>query len=110
LQQVFLNLITNAMAAMENGGALTIRSLLERNPRRVVVQFQGTGVGVPAANMDHIFEPFFTTKRGKGTGLGLSITYGIVKRLGGEIAVESEQGKGTTITITLPIGQREALA
>jgi len=56
------HLMTNAMAAMKNGGTLTIRSLLERNPRRVWVQFRDTGVGIPAEHMDRIFEPFFTTK------------------------------------------------
>jgi two-component system, NtrC family, sensor kinase len=114
LQQVFLNLITNAMAAMENGGALTIRSLLERNPRRVVVQFQDTGVGVSAANMDRIFEPFFTTKpEGQGTGLGLFVSYGIITSYGGTLDCTSTPattlGKqsGTTFTVKLLTGSRE---
>jgi len=114
LQQVFLNLITNAMAAMENGGALTIRSLLERNPRRAVVQFQDTGVGIPAANMDRIFEPFFTTKpEGQGTGLGLFVSYGIITSYGGTLDCASTPatalGKqsGTTFTVKLPTGSKE---
>jgi PAS domain S-box-containing protein len=114
LQQVFLNLITNAMAAMENGGALTIRSLLERNPRRVVVQFQDTGVGVPATNMDRIFEPFFTTKpEGQGTGLGLFVSYGIITSYGGTLDCASTPatalGKqsGTTFTVKLLTGSKE---
>jgi Signal transduction histidine kinase len=76
----------------------------------VCVTVKDNGCGMSDETLKHIFEPFFTTKKGKGTGLGLSITYGIVKRLGGEIAVESTTGVGTTLTITLPIGQREALA
>jgi PAS domain S-box-containing protein len=108
LQQVFLNLITNAMAAMENGGALTIRSFAERSPRRVVIQFQDTGTGIPPAHMDRIFEPFFTTKpEGKGTGLGLFVSYGIVSSFGGTIECASSPatalGKqsGTTFTVRL---------
>jgi len=95
-------------------GALTIRSLLERNPRRVVVQFQDTGVGVPAANMDRIFEPFFTTKpEGQGTGLGLFVSYGIITSYGGTLDCASTPatalGKqsGTTFTVKLLTGSKE---
>ena len=113
LQQVFLNLITNAMAAMENGGTLTIRSFLERSTRRAVVQFQDTGVGIPPDHIDHIFEPFFTTKpEGQGTGLGLFVSYGIITSYGGTIECASTPatalGKqsGTTFTVKLPTGSR----
>ncbi|MCA1990172.1 MAG: two-component sensor histidine kinase, partial [Desulfarculus sp.] len=61
------------------------------------------GVGIPSANVKRIFEPFFSTRGAKGTGLGLSITYGIVQKLGGQIEVESQEGEGTTFTVTLPI-------
>jgi PAS domain S-box-containing protein len=108
LQQVFLNLMTNAMAAMQNGGTLTIRSLLERNPRRVWVQFRDTGAGIPPEHMDRIFEPFFTTKpEGQGTGLGLFVSYGIVSSYGGTIECDSTPatalGKqaGTAFTVKL---------
>ena len=108
LQQVFLNLTTNAMAAMKNGGTLTIRSLLERNPRRVWVQFRDTGAGIPPEHMDRIFEPFFTTKpEGQGTGLGLFVSYGIVSSYGGTIECDSTPatalGKqaGTAFTVKL---------
>ncbi|MFO7708736.1 MAG: ATP-binding protein [Desulfobacterales bacterium] len=106
LQQVFLNLITNAMAAMETGGTLTIRSFLERSPRRVVVQFQDTGAGISPENMDRIFEPFFTTKpEGKGTGLGLFVSYGIVSGFGGTIECASSPatalGKQSATTFTV---------
>jgi PAS domain S-box-containing protein len=111
LQQVFLNLITNAMAAMANGGTLTIRSFLERSTRRAVAQFQDSGTGIPPDQIDHIFEPFFTTKpEGQGTGLGLFVSYGIITSYGGTIECASTPatalGKqsGTTFTVKLPTG------
>jgi PAS domain S-box-containing protein len=114
LQQVFLNLITNAMAAMGNGGALTVRSAKEPGTRRVVVQFKDTGAGIPPEHLDRIFEPFFTTKpEGQGTGLGLFVSYGIVTGYGGTIECASTPasalGKqaGTTFTVKLPIAPRE---
>ncbi|HWR90878.1 MAG TPA: ATP-binding protein, partial [Desulfobacterales bacterium] len=110
LQQVFLNLITNAMAAMETGGTLTIHSFLDRSARWAVVQFQDTGIGIPPEHLDHIFEPFFTTKpEGQGTGLGLFVSYGIITSYGGAIDCASTPatalGKqsGTTFTVKLPI-------
>ncbi len=112
LQQVFLNLINNAVAAMEGGGILTIRAMRRRN--KAVIQFHDNGVGIPEENMDHLFEPFFTTKpEGKGTGLGLFVSYGIVAKYGGNIACESNTGdtpgapRGTVFTITLPIKAQE---
>jgi two-component system NtrC family sensor kinase len=108
LQQVFLNLFNNALAAVADGGR--IEAVARPEAQNVVVTVRDNGCGMSEETLNHIFEPFFTTKKGKGTGLGLSITYGIVKRLGGEIAVESTPGVGTTLTITLPKGQREALA
>ncbi|HSW51124.1 MAG TPA: ATP-binding protein [Bryobacteraceae bacterium] len=111
LQQVFLNLITNAMAAMASGGTLTIRSFLERSTRRAVAQFQDSGAGIPPEHIDHIFEPFFTTKpEGQGTGLGLFVSYGIVSSYGGTIECASTpatalgQQPGTTFTVKLPTG------
>ncbi len=109
LQQVFLNLINNALAAMEDGGELTIRTRLDRGRRKAMVQFRDTGTGIAPQHMDRIFEPFFTTKpEGKGTGLGLFVSYGIVAKYGGTIdcvshtANTSEGGTGTTFTIMLP--------
>jgi PAS domain S-box-containing protein len=111
LQQVFLNLITNAMAAMENGGNLTIRTFLECSTRRAVALFQDTGTGIPPDDIDHIFEPFFTTKpEGQGTGLGLFVSYGIITSYGGTIECASTPatalGKqpGSTFTVKLPTG------
>lgn len=103
MQQVFLNLINNALDAMEKkGGSIDITT--RRIKKRVTVEIADTGPGMPAANIDKIFEPFFTTKPvGKGTGLGLSICYGIIKKLGGDIDVESELDKGTTFFIHIPV-------
>lgn len=99
--QVFINLILNAVDAMPDGGKLMIRSRAVAG--NVQIEVEDTGVGIAKENMARIFDPFFTTKE-KGTGLGLSVTYGIVKRLGGEIEVESEPGQGTRFRISLPIG------
>jgi len=102
LQQVFLNLINNALDAMEKeGGALLIQT--NREGDHVVIELSDTGPGIPEANLKRIFDPFFTTKPvGKGTGLGLSICYGIIKKMGGKIRVASSLGKGTTFTVILP--------
>ncbi len=101
LQQVFLNILNNAFEAVEDGGQVTITSW-ESDPEAVAVSIQDNGKGMSEETMRHIFEPFFTTKVGYGTGLGLSITYGIVKRLGGDIEVRSKEGEGTTFTVVLP--------
>jgi two-component system, NtrC family, sensor kinase len=105
LQQVFLNLLNNAVAAVKDGGRIEIR-VRAADARRVAVSVADDGVGISEENLERIFEPFFTTKEGAGTGLGLSITYGIVQKLGGEISVESELGKGTCFTVLLPARRR----
>ena len=110
LEQVFINLVTNARNAMEDKTPgsprlLRIRSFVDNND--VVVTVSDTGDGIPKDIVDRIFEPFFTTKEvGKGTGLGLSISYGIVKDYGGTIEVESEVGKGTTFELRFPATPR----
>ncbi len=102
LQQVFLNLITNAVHAMEDGGGLTVRGRRETDDR-ILIEFEDTGVGIPEEDLSRIFDPFFTTKEvGKGTGLGLSVSFGIIKKHGGRISVKSRAGEGTTFTIVLP--------
>lgn len=101
LQQVFLNLLNNSYAAVEDGGAVTITSY-EKDLDTVAVSIQDNGCGMSEETIKHIFEPFFTTKKGTGTGLGLPITYGIIKKLGGDIEVQSKEGKGTTMTVYLP--------
>jgi two-component system NtrC family sensor kinase len=104
LQQVFINIILNALDAMPQGGTLGIR--LTAEDKRAVVRVSDTGTGIKPEHMAHIFDPFFTTKGiGKGTGLGLSISYAIVKEHEGHIEVESEVGRGSTFTITLPVSE-----
>ena len=104
LQQVFINLVNNAFAAMQDGGTLKITGRLNNQDKSIVITVSDNGCGIPQENIKKIFEPFFTTKSGKGgTGLGLSITYGLVKEIGGKIDIDSTIGKGTTFTITLPL-------
>jgi two-component system NtrC family sensor kinase len=102
MRQVMLNMIKNAKEAMPKGGTLTVRTSKEDN--KVLIKIEDTGIGIPEELRDKIFEAFFTTKQKvKGVGLGLSVCYGIIKDHGGEIKVESDEGKGTTFTISLPI-------
>lgn len=102
INQVFLNLITNSVQAIEGSGQLRLQTRV--NEGRVEVIFQDNGEGIPENVIKKIFDPFFTTKKvGEGTGLGLSIVYRIVKQHGGKIAVSSVPGKGTRFTISLPV-------
>ena len=106
LQQVFMNLVSNATEAMEGagGGVLTIESKHLLSDDSLQVSFSDTGHGIPEENISKLFEPFFTTKKkGKGVGLGLSVAYGIVQEHGGSIFVKSEVGKGTTFQVKLPL-------
>jgi two-component system NtrC family sensor kinase len=106
LQQVFLNLFLNAIDAMKNGGDLSISTRVEGNAVRIDVR--DTGTGIPKENLGMIFDPFFTTKEvGKGTGLGLSVSYGIIEKHHGTITAESEEGKGTNITVFLPLAEND---
>lgn len=106
LQQVFTNFILNAAQAMPDGGLLSIRTRLAGDT--VVASVSDTGHGIPPEVRNRIFDPFFTTKPvGEGTGLGLSVSYGIIRRHGGEIRVESEPGHGATFSVVLPAPGRE---
>ncbi|HUT04923.1 MAG TPA: ATP-binding protein [bacterium] len=101
LNQVFMNILVNAAQAIEGEGAIWIKTYTERN--NIVIKIKDTGGGIPKGALKDVFNPFFTTKpAGQGTGLGLSISYGIIKKHGGEITAESEQGVGTEFTIVLP--------
>jgi two-component system, NtrC family, sensor kinase len=105
LQQVFLNMINNSLDAMDSKGG-TIEVVSRVSGRFVVVDVADTGVGIPRSNLQRIFDPFFTTKPvGKGTGLGLSICYGIMKKMGGDLTVNSAVGLGTTFHIHIPMTQ-----
>jgi two-component system NtrC family sensor kinase len=102
MRQVMLNIIKNAKEAMPKGGILSVRTAREED--KVLIHIQDTGIGIPEEIRDKIFEAFFTTKQKvKGVGLGLSVCYGIIKDHGGKIKLESEEGKGTTFIISLPI-------
>ncbi len=106
IQQVFLNLIINALDAMLDGGSLHIA--MKRVDSSVEVVFSDTGVGIEESALGRIFDPFFTTKSpGKGTGLGLSICYGIIREHNGTITVKSAKGEGTTFVISLPADHNE---
>ena len=102
LQQVFINILNNALAAVSDGGCVEV-TIARAGPDTVSLVVEDNGVGIPKKDLSRIFDPFFTTKGSKGTGLGLSITYGIVQKLRGKIEVRSEVGKGTTFTVTLPL-------
>ena len=103
LQEIFLNLINNALAAMTDGGRLAITARRSDNGL-ICVTVADSGSGIPEAVMHRIFEPFFSTKTASGgTGLGLSITYGLIQEIGGHIHVKSEVGKGTEFSVFLPL-------
>jgi len=103
MKSVISNLVVNAADAMPSGGTITIATGFDARQSAVRMSVSDTGEGIPQENLGKLFDPFFTTKQtGKGTGLGLSITYGIIQRHRGTIQVESESGRGTTFTITIP--------
>jgi PAS domain S-box-containing protein len=102
INQVFMNILVNAVHAIETAGEIRVKTWDENG--WVYAMVSDNGHGIQPENMKKIFEPFFTTKEvGKGTGLGLSITYDIVRKHGGDISVKSDPGKGTTFTVRLPI-------
>jgi signal transduction histidine kinase len=105
---VFMNLILNAVQAIRGGGAITIRT--EVLDERCSIRVEDTGCGIPTSVLPRIFDPFFTTKgTGEGTGLGLSVSLGIIERHGGTIQVDSEVGKGSIVTIWLPMMRDRAV-
>ncbi len=110
LQQVFINLVNNAIDAMKGGGLLSVNTHLASDGKRLAIEFVDTGNGIPRETQPKIFDPFFTTKQtGAGTGLGLSVSYGIITKFGGNIiftsfpAQEYPEKHGTTFTVYLPI-------
>ncbi len=100
VQQVFVNLISNAVQAMREGGVLRVSS--RRDGFFATMQVSDTGVGIAPENLRRLFEPFFTTKE-NGIGLGLAVTRSIVEGHRGKISVESQEGRGTTFTVSLPL-------
>lgn len=102
LNQVFMNLFINASQAIDERGELSIQTLAQNE--QIVIRISDSGCGIPKENLERLFDPFFTTKAvGVGTGLGLSISYGIIQEHGGTIDVQSEENKGTTFTLSLPV-------
>ena len=106
LQQVFLNILSNAYAAVNDGGRIDVSVELEDDERTVAVTISDNGPGIPKEHLGHIFEPFFSTKAEHGTGLGLSITFGIVEKLGGRIGVRNKADGGASFTVRLPVTSR----
>ncbi len=103
VQQIFLNLINNAFAAMADGGRLDV-TIERKGTTHIAVTVADTGHGIPEADLKRVFEPFFSTRHGHGgTGLGLSVTYGMVSEMGGEITVNSQPNRGTSFTVSLPL-------
>lgn len=107
IQQVLVNLLTNAAQAMSGGGKLVVSTHPSEDGASVEIAVADNGKGILPEHLPHLFDPFFTTKGDGGTGLGLSVSYGIVKNHGGDIRVESKPGAGTTFAIELPIGERQ---
>jgi signal transduction histidine kinase len=105
MQEVFLNLLMNAIQAVqEPPGEIRITARADQERRQAVITVEDNGVGIPAEELERIFDPFFTTKEvGMGTGLGLSIAYGVIEKHRGSIRAESTLGEGTRFIITLPL-------
>ena len=106
LEQVFLNLMSNAMRAMKTGGELYITTSFDSTRKGIIIKFEDTGIGISEGNLKKIFNPFFTTYK-EGTGLGLSICQNIINEHKGNISVESKLEKGTIFTIFLPLEKRK---
>lgn len=104
LQQVFLNVFLNARDAMPEGGDISVRAFFDEEAGDAVVSVADSGHGIPEEVLPHVFDPFFTTKRA-GAGLGLAVCYGIVTAHGGRITVEPNDGRGTTVSVSLPAGE-----
>jgi len=104
LQQCFLNLIFNASEAMPEGGHLTVKSWMDREPQTACVEIRDTGYGIPEKIQGNLFDPFFTTKDvGQGTGLGLSIVHGVVKTHKGTVKIDSREGEGAAFILSFPV-------
>ena len=102
LKQALLNILSNAIYACRKGDIITVST--ESTQDNLIIRITDTGIGIKSRDMEHIFEPFFSTKpEVKGIGLGLPVSYGIIKRYGGDITIHSEENKGTTVSIIIPI-------
>jgi two-component system NtrC family sensor kinase len=109
IRQAIVNILVNACDAMPQGGVLTVTTRVVPDGDRAEIRISDTGVGIPKDKLSKVLDPFFTTKD-KGTGLGLSVVYGIVQRHGGALSIDSEPGRGTTVSIALPLVAVAAVA
>jgi signal transduction histidine kinase len=110
LNHLFMNIILNAVQAMEGKGKLAVKSYCLPDGKNIRIELSDTGQGIPEDILPRIFEPFFTTKEeGEGTGLGLSLVYNIVENHGGNIKAKSKPGEGTTFFIELPVTRKTNL-
>jgi signal transduction histidine kinase len=107
IQQVFRNLISNGLEAMPEGGTLQIRAVDNEQGETIAVSIQDTGNGMTPEQMEHLFQPLYTTKA-RGIGLGLMVVKNLTRANGGEVTVQSEHGRGTTFTVTLPASRAPA--
>jgi CheY-like chemotaxis protein len=105
MREVIVNILLNSLDAMPNGGTITLRTYIDSN--RAVIQISDTGIGMTPETLRRCFEPFYTTKGIHGTGMGLSLAYVTIRRYGGTIEAASELGKGTTMTIRLPLAEMQ---
>jgi signal transduction histidine kinase len=103
LSQILMNLLLNSAEATPEGGRITVSAARLTYVENVEIRVNDTGAGIPMDVIQHVMEPFFTNKRGKGTGLGLSISYAYVRSHGGDMRIDSVPGRGTTVTLTLPL-------
>ncbi|HVP57052.1 MAG TPA: ATP-binding protein [bacterium] len=102
INQVFVNVLSNAYQAVSEGGHIKISAALERTAQMALITFSDDGVGIPGDQIGRVFDPFFTT-RTHGTGLGLTISRDIISHHGGEISIQSKEGGGTSVTVALPV-------
>jgi two-component system sensor histidine kinase HydH len=107
ISQVLLNLYLNAIEAMERGGTLSVDLDWDEHSQTAKITVTDTGEGIKEEDLAHVFDPYFTTKQ-SGTGLGLAIVHNIIESHGGEIRVDSEQGKGTSVMILLPVSTEDS--
>lgn len=107
IREVIVNLLLNSIDAMPNGGTITLRTYIDSN--RAVIQISDTGIGMTPETLRRCFEPFYTTKGAHGTGMGLALAYATIRRYAGTIEATSELGKGTTMTIRLPLADAQHL-
>ena len=102
MNQVFLNLCLNAVEAMQEGGTLSVHLVEDTDSGKIRVTVSDTGAGIKGEDLVHVFDPYFTTKQ-SGTGLGLAIVHKIVQSHDGDVMIESEPGRGTRVTVSLPL-------